>query len=149
MLDIMREADLFEGVSENVLREIARESEEVTFEKDSVIYHAGEASSHIYKLIEGSVDLVMMERHVVHLMVTPTGQIFGWSALVQPYTRMATAKCTAPTKVVRMSRDSIERIIENHPHEGLTILKNLARIVTHRLRDAYTYIHYYGKPDTP
>jgi hypothetical protein len=48
-----------------------------------------------------------------------------------------------------MSRDSIERIIETHPHEGLTILKNLARIVTHRLREAYTYIHYYGKPDTP
>jgi len=89
----------------------------------------------------------MMERHVVHLTVTPSGQIFGWSALVQPYIRMATARCTAPTKAVRMSRDSLERIIESHPHEGLTILKNLARIITYRLRDAYTYIHYYGKPN--
>jgi len=147
MLEIIQEADLFEGVSERVLTEIANEGEEVTFKEGAIIFGEGDVSRHIYELIEGSVDLIMLEKEIVHLTVSRTGQIFGWSALVQPYTRRATAKCTAPTKVFRMSPDSIERIIENHPHEGLAILKNLARIIAHRLREAYTYIHYYGKPD--
>lgn len=144
MLEIVQEADLFQGVSEGVLTEIVNEGEEVTFEEGAIIFDEGEVSRYIYELIEGSVDLIMLKKEVVHLTVSRTGQIFGWSALVQPYTRTATAKCTAPARVIRLSSDSIERIIQNHPHEGLTILRNLARIIAQRLRDAYTYIHYYG-----
>ena len=140
MWEIMQEADLFEGVSEQVVREIADEGEEVAFEEGAVIFNEGEISRHIYELIEGSVDLIMMKKEIVHLTVSRTGQIFGWSSLVQPYMRTATAKCTAPTKVIRMSRDSIERIMEKHPHEGLAIMKNLTRIIAQRLKDAYTYI---------
>lgn len=147
MLDEIQEADLFEGVSERVVKEIASEGEEVSFGEGAIIYGEGEVSTHIYELIGGSVDLIMLEKHVVHLTVSGTGQIFGWSALLPPYRRTATAKCTVPTKTLRISRDSIERIIENHPHEGLAILKNLARIIADRLRAAYTYIHYYGKAD--
>lgn len=144
MLEIIQEAGLFQDVNEGVLAEIANEGEEVAFEEGAIIFEEGEFSQYIYELIEGSVDLIMLKKEIVHLTVSQTGQIFGWSALVHPYTRTATAKCTAPARVIRLSSDSIERIIEKHPREGLTILRNLARIIAERLRDAYTYIHYYA-----
>jgi len=145
MLEIIQEADLFKGVSEGILAEIVREGEEVAFAEGAIIFNEGEDSQHIYELIEGSVDLIMLKKEIVHLTVSRTGQIFGWSALVHPYRRTATAKCTAPARVIKLSSDSIERIIESHPHEGLTILRNLSRIIAERLKDAYTYIHYYGE----
>jgi len=141
MFDIIQEAELFKGVSERVLTEIANDGEEVTFEADTVLFNAGDAAQHIYELTEGSVDLIMLEEHIVHLTVSRTGQIFGWSALVEPYMRTATTKCTARTRAIKMSRHSIERAIEKHPHEGLVILKNLTRIIAGRLQDAYAYIH--------
>ena len=144
MLDSIQEAELFRGVSDRVLAEIANEGEELTFEAGTTLFDAGEDARHIYELVEGSVDLIMLEKHIVHLTVSRTGQIFGWSALVDPYTRTATAKCTSQTKVIKMSRDSIEKAIERHPHEGLAILKNLTRIIAARLRNAYTYIHLLG-----
>jgi len=140
MWEIMQEADLFDGVSEQVVREIAEEGEDVAFAEGAVIFNEGDISRHVYELIEGSVDLIMMKKEIVHLTVSRTGQIFGWSALVQPYQRTATAKCTAPTRVIRISRDSIEKIEEKHPHEGLAIMKNLTRIMAERLRGAYRYI---------
>ena len=140
MWEIMQESDLFDGVSEQVIREIAEEGEEMSFDEGAVIFKEGESSRHVYELIEGSVDLIMMKKEIVHLTVSRAGQVFGWSALVQPYQRTATAKCTAPTRVIRMSRDSIEGIEEKHPHDGLVIMKNLTRIMAQRLKDAYTYI---------
>jgi len=140
MWEIMQEADLFDGVSEQVVREIAEEGEDVAFGEGAVIFNEGDISRHVYELIEGSVDLIMMKKEIVHLTVSRAGQIFGWSALVQPYQRTATAKCTAPTRVIRISRDSIEKIEEKHPHEGLAIMKNLTRIMAERLRGAYRYI---------
>jgi CRP-like cAMP-binding protein len=144
MLDSIQEAELFRGVSERVLEEIAKEGDEITFEAGTTLFDAGEDARHIYELVEGSVDLIMLEKHIVHLTVSRTGQIFGWSALVDPYTRTATAKCTSQTKVIKMSRDSIEKAIERHPHEGLAILKNLTRIIAARLANAYAYIHFLG-----
>ncbi len=144
MLDTIQEAELFKGVSERVLTEIANEGEELTLEAGATLFDAEDDAPHIYELVEGSVDLIMLEKHIVHLTVSRTGQIFGWSALVEPYTRTATAKCTSQTKVIKMSRDSIERAIERHPHEGLAILKNLTRIIAERLRNAYAYINYLG-----
>jgi CRP/FNR family transcriptional regulator, cyclic AMP receptor protein len=144
MFETIQEAELFKGVSDRVLTDIAKESEEVTLEAGTVLFNTGDNAQHVYELVEGSVDLVVLEKEIMYLTVGRTGQIFGWSALVEPYKRTAAAKCTSPTKVIGMSRDSIERIIEKHPHEGLTILKNLIRIVAQRLRDAYTYIHYYA-----
>ena len=144
MLETIQESELFKGVSERVLTDIANEGEELTFEAGTILFNAGDDAQHIYELIEGSVDLIMLEKHIVHLTVSRSGQIFGWSALVESYTRTATAKCTSQTKVIKMSRDSIEKAIERHPHEGLAILKNLTRIIAARLRNAYTYIHLLG-----
>ena len=142
MIDTIQESELFRGVTPRVLTEIAKGSEEMTFLKGAILFGTGETAQDIYELVEGSIDLMALEKEIVHLTVSKSGQIFGWSALVEPYERTATAKCTADTKVVRMSRDSIERTIERHPHEGLVILKNLMGIIAHRLRVAYAYIRY-------
>ncbi len=142
MLETIQESELFRGVTPRVLTEIATASEEITFPKGTILFNAGEAAQDIYELVDGNIDLMAVEKDIVHLTVSRSGQIFGWAALVAPYERTATAKCTADSKVVRMSRDSIQRTIERHPHEGLAILQNLMGIIAHRLREAYAFIQY-------
>jgi len=142
MLETIQESELFRGVTPRILTEIATASEEILFPRGAILFNAGDAAQDIYELVDGNIDLMAVEKEIVHLTVSRSGQIFGWSALVEPYERTATAKCTADSKVVRMSRDAIERTIERHPHEGLAILKNLMGIIAHRLREAYAFIQY-------
>jgi len=144
MLETIQESELFKGVTSRVLVEIANGSEEMAFKKGQIVFVKGESSQDVYELIEGSIDLVALEREIVHLTVSRDGQIFGWSALVEPYNRTATAKCTTDSRVIRIPRDSIERTIEKHPREGTVILKNLMRIIADRLRAAYSYIYSFG-----
>ncbi len=141
MIETVQESELFKGVTPRVLTEIANRSEEMVFQKGQTIFTKGEDSQDVYELIEGSIDLMALGREVVHLTVSRSGQIFGWSALVEPYARTATAKCATDTKVIRIPRDAIEGTIERHPREGTVILKNLMRIVADRLRAAYSYIY--------
>jgi CRP-like cAMP-binding protein len=83
MLETIQESELFRGVTPRVLTEIANESEEMTFEEGMLLFSAGEPAQDIYELVEGSVDLVALEKELVHLTVSRSGQIFGWSALVE------------------------------------------------------------------
>jgi CRP-like cAMP-binding protein len=136
-----KESDLFKGVSQRVLGEIGKLSEEVVFEKDLVIFRTDQEASYIYELAEGIVDIVVSEKDNMHYSIMRPNEIFGWSALVEPYVYTATARCITKVKVIQIARDVIEDTVKRHPAEGLIIYKHLAGIIGQRLRSAYQYIY--------
>lgn len=139
-----KESDLFKGVSQRVIAEIGKMAEEITFKKDSVIFRTDEEAPYIYELAEGVVDIIVLEKDNMHFSVIRPGEIFGWSALVEPYVYIAMANCVTDVKVIRIARDSIENVVKRHPAEGLMIYKHLAGIIGNRLRSAYQYIYRQG-----
>jgi CRP-like cAMP-binding protein len=136
-----KESDLFKGVSQRVIGEIGKLSEEVLFEKDFVIFSTDDEAPYIYELVEGTVDIVVSEKDNMHYSVVRPNEIFGWSALVEPYVYTATARCITKVKVIRIARDAIEDTVKRHPAEGLIIYKHLAGLIGQRLRSAYQYIY--------
>lgn len=130
------ESDLFKGVSQRFITRIANSAEERTYKKNSVIFEKGEQASYFYVLVAGDVHIEIGQNEGT-LAVRRTGEVFGWSALVEPYSYTATARCAAETKVLRVSRDLVEAAVKEHPGEGLAVLKNLTGIIAGRLRFAY------------
>jgi CRP-like cAMP-binding protein len=131
------ESDLFKGVSQRFITKVARGAEEQTFRKNTTVFKAGEKASHFYVLVSGDVHVEIGETEGSTLAVNRPGEIFGWSALVEPYVYTAVAKCMQETKVIKISRDLVEAAIKEHPEEGLAVLKNLTGIIAGRLRYAY------------
>ena len=136
-----KESDLFKGVSQRVIAEIGKMGEEMVFKREDIIFGTDEKASAIYEMVEGEVDIVVLEKENMHFVVKRPGEIFGWSALVEPYVYTATAKCLKVTRVIRIGRDVIENVVKRHPEEGLIIYKHLTGIVAQRLRSAYQYIY--------
>ncbi len=136
-----KEFDLFQGVSQRVIGEIGKLGEEVSFNQDDIVFGADEPGSFFYELVEGEVDIVVLEKENMHFVVKRPGEIFGWSALVDPYVYSATARCLSPTRAIRIGRDVIENVVKRHPEEGLIIYKHIIGIVAQRLRSAYQYIY--------
>jgi CRP-like cAMP-binding protein len=130
------ESDLFAGVSQRFITRVANGAEEQSYTKNSVIFKKGEQASHFYVLVEGDVHIEIGETGGT-LAVSRTGEVFGWSALVEPYRYTASARCIGDTRVIKISSDIVEAAIMEHPGEGLAILKNLTRIIAGRLRYAY------------
>lgn len=133
----IKESDLFKGVSQRFITKIANNSEEEIFKKNAFIFKTGEKASHFFVLAEGAIDISLGKREGAHMSVSKPGEIFGWSALVEPYVYTANAKATKDARVIRVSRDLIEQAISEHPAEGLAVLKNLTGIIAQRLRYAY------------
>lgn len=130
------EADLFKGVSQRFITRIANGADEQNYKKDSVIFNRGEDAPHFYVLAAGDVHIDIGGAEGT-LAVSRPGEVFGWSALVEPYRYTATARCVQDTKVIRISRDLLEAAIEEHPSEGLVVLKHLTGVIAGRLRYAY------------
>jgi CRP-like cAMP-binding protein len=133
----IKESDLFKGVSQRFITKIAKNSEEATFRRNSIIFRAGEPAGRFYVLVEGEVEISLGKREGPRLLVNRPGEVFGWSALVEPYVFTATARARRDTKVLAISRDLVEGAINEHPAEGIAVLKNLTGIIAQRLRYAY------------
>ena len=130
------ESDLFKGVSQRFITRIANASEEHNYKVNSIIFKKGEQALFFYVLAAGDVHIGLGETEG-RLAVNKPGEVFGWSALVAPYVYTATARSVKDTKVIKISRDLIEEVIQEHPAEGITVLKNLSAIIAGRLRFSY------------
>jgi CRP-like cAMP-binding protein len=132
------ESELFKGVSQRFITRIANASEEQNYKAKSIIFKRGENAPYFYVLVKGDVHAETGAEET--LAVTKPGEVFGWSALVAPYVYTATAMCTRDTRVIRISRDVLEEVINEHPAEGIAVMKNLTAIIANRLRYAYRQI---------
>lgn len=141
IVEAIEESDLFKGVRPEFLNEIGKIGEIKHFKKDAIICKTNEKAKYIYQLVEGQIDIMLAEKEIIHFTVNRPGEIFGWSALVEPYIYTATARSKTESRVVRMSRDSLEKIIIRYPTDGLAILRHLTSIISQRLRHAYLYIY--------
>lgn len=138
------ESDLFRNTSQVFLQELGEAGEIQTFNPGDIICRANDKARYVYQLLEGQIDIMITKKKTIHFAVDRPGEIFGWSALVEPYIYTATARCNSPAKVLRLSRESVERLIVKYPSDGLAILRHLTSIISQRLRNAYLYIYNKG-----
>ncbi len=134
------ESELFKNLSNAALESIKRHSFERDCEGDHLVFHAGEEANDFYILANGSVALVMGPAEEMCFVVSRPGEVFGWSALVEPYRYQASARCMVPSHLLVIPRQAVEETSRDYPADGTAIFKNLAGIVTRKLREAYQNI---------
>lgn len=135
---IIEESDLFKGLNPEIISHIAENMIEEFYSKGSFIFKETYLAEHFYILEEGEIRLSVGEQgRVTHLVSNP-GEAFGWSSLVGRDRYTASAECLAPSKVIRIEKDRINKIFENDPASGLVFFRRLAGIIGERLMRTYS-----------
>jgi CRP-like cAMP-binding protein len=134
---LIGESYLFRNLGEAALQVIREHGSERAYGGSDQVFREGDKADNFYVLEEGSVHLVMGCAEDLCFTVDRAGEMFGWSALVEPYRYRATARCTSPTRLLVIPRSAVEEVERDYPRDGIVIFKNLAAIVTERLCEAY------------
>ena len=133
----IKEIDLFEGMSQGFIDEIAKIMVEESCNKGSFLFREGEPADNFYVLEEGGVRLTIGEEGHITYTINTSGDSFGWSSLVDRDVYTASAECNEPTKVIKIEKEKLRRIFDKHQFSGLMFYKRLARIIGERLINNY------------
>ncbi len=133
----IREAELFKGMPGHVQTEITDISKEEVLSVGHVLFKQGDTADYLYIMQEGLIEITVQAEERMIFSVDEFDSVFGWSALVEPRRYTATAKCKKNSKVVKIDGDRLMRIFQNHPVEGLGVMRRLAGIVAGRLMGCY------------
>jgi len=134
---IVNEIDLFRGIDPEVMEEIANICSEEEYTKDTVLFEKGEEAEFFYILEQGTLNLVIKNGGSLIYGLTESGQVFGWSSLVESGVYTASGVCATDLKAVKIEREKLERVFDRHPEVGFKVLKRLAGVISQRLSNAY------------
>ncbi|MDI6756382.1 MAG: cyclic nucleotide-binding domain-containing protein, partial [Thermodesulfobacteriota bacterium] len=98
----------------------------------------GEPLRAFYVLLKGAVSIKMrLAEHgeLVLSTLKETGEIFGWSALVEEGRSTATAECLEETRILSFAKKDIEDLFRRNPALGYQFMKRLATLISRRLQN--------------
>jgi CRP-like cAMP-binding protein len=108
----------------------------LAFPQDTRIYTIGDEVDDFYVLVEGTVrfTLGLGKRETAAGDIIRRGEVFGWAALVEGYSRrIATAYCLTACEVVALDGASLRALMDADPLAGYLIMKQLAVLLTSEL----------------
>ena len=139
----LKRSEVFLGLDDSELDQIAAlpSCREEDYQPGEVIFKVGDEAKNLYLLEEGQVDLLMKvytqqnqaAQSIVADRIT-TGDLFGWSALVGPYSRVMSATCQKHSRVVVISGAELLALFERDYHIGYKIFQSLSRVIATRLK---------------
>jgi CRP-like cAMP-binding protein len=136
----VEQSEMFKGLSEAVLKEIATFSRAVDYPRGATIFEEGDKAENVcvldYGLVTLRIETPASEEKVMVTAIRDAGEVFGWSALIEPYVYTSTAVCLEASKVTIVEGSALKRLLEENPAAGYVVMKNVSSIVASRLRKA-------------
>jgi CRP-like cAMP-binding protein len=134
---ILQEIELFEGIDPEIMNEIVNICSEENYPQNTVLFKMGEEAECLYILEEGIVKLVIENGGTISFTLEESGEVFGWSSLVESGHYTASGVCATDVKALKIERDELNKIFNLHPNVGLKVLKRLGDVISQRLTEAY------------
>ena len=134
---ILSETEFFKDIESEVMNKISAISKEEEHPKDTVLFKKDEEAKSLFILKEGTVNLVIQNGGTLSTPLTESGEVFGWSCMVEGGIYTASGICATDSKIVKIDRDNLEEIFDQHPAVGLKILKRMGAVFSKRLSGAY------------
>ncbi|MBW2183699.1 MAG: cyclic nucleotide-binding domain-containing protein [Deltaproteobacteria bacterium] len=91
--------------------------------------------------MEGTIAIQIRLKKYQHVVVSTAeekGELFGWSALVEPKRYSASVKCLKEVRVLSINGEELEKLFEEDPVMGLTFMKKIASLIDNRLNAVRT-----------
>lgn len=135
LLDYAICVSLFDELNSNELIQVVDYLRLVGFDKDEVLFRENEPGTFACYVYEGelSVSKLRGDTEVVIADISE-GRSIGEMALFDSFPRSATVRTTTPGKLIMLTEERFDQLIEEHPRLGVKILRRLARLMSLNLR---------------
>ena len=138
--ETLKEFTLFKGVNDEVLKDIAKLCRERSYSEGDSCFLQGRKATELYFCRSGTVDVTVQVREPWGMEVTVhtarAGELFGWSAMLEPYVYTASAKCQERTKVICINRSDLIDFFGKKPEAGYLVMTNLGAVISSRLTES-------------
>lgn len=99
----------------------------IVFEAGETIFEQGDGSDQSYRILAGSVDIVILGNDGAEKRIASLGpqEVFGEMGIIDPAPRSATAIAREPTACEVLSADEVIDLMSSDPQQVMDLMKAL------------------------
>jgi aspartate ammonia-lyase len=146
LIKFLQNVELFEDLDEKEIAVISSDFEELTINKDTILYEENTPRENLYVISEGEIELFRK---------TPFGEekrlgifckydFMGEGCFIDDSPHSTSARATLDSKLFILSREKFIQIENNHPNIPLKILSRMSKVIFRRMQFAATRVINYG-----
>ena len=125
--DLLSNIPLFESLTPEDLKALARRLENTEFKEGDVIFKQGDEGSALFIIEDGAVEISYGDgKAKVLLAHLFAGQYFGELSVFDKAPRSATATTTRASRLVRLDRDDLVDFVNKNPSAALRIIAEMS-----------------------
>lgn len=135
---MLRDIGLFGGLDDESLEILAKELPTSQVESGAVIVREGENARDMFVVAAGELEVLKHGREgEIRVAMLGPGDWFGEMTILDVQPRSATVRAVAPTMLVRMSAEHVDKLLYRRDVKAYALLiMNIARELSRRLRVA-------------
>jgi len=141
----LRGVDIFAGLSDENLGLIVKSSVIRGYRAGEYCAVQGKTTDQLLIVNSGKVAVevwvdVPRHSHTVTIATLTKGRVCAWSALVPPYVLTGSVRCMEPVQMIAINDSDLRRLLANQPQVEAVVMRNLAGVISSRLRDSQTQL---------
>jgi CRP/FNR family transcriptional regulator, cyclic AMP receptor protein len=145
IVDTLRQTGLAEGLTQEELEELVPICRQRKFPENEEVFGEASEGNELYIICTGRVSIEVglpnrPGRKSERLATATSGMIFGEISLVDGSPRSAGARTMEETSVLEIMSEDIRAVMDKHPRIGYVIMKNLATVLSARLRNTNIWL---------
>lgn len=148
LLSILKKAEHFTAGLDNAgLGKLAAIAVPEEYDTNAILTQEDERARDLFIIVKGSISVEMNLTHdtpPVSILKIRDGETVGELSFLDGARRSASLKAVVPTSVIRLPYDKMDELFNMDNGTGLIIMRNLAKLVTQRLRDANFGLRYFA-----
>jgi CRP/FNR family cyclic AMP-dependent transcriptional regulator len=135
LVPILRELRFLHGVSDEHLEQIAEVARLVKYAKGDTIFREGEPYANVYLIVDGEVSLEICApgRGCQRILTVGTGELLGWSPLLEQTHATVTARTLTPVSAVAINGGQMLTLCEHNPTLGYEFMRHTALAMAQRI----------------
>jgi CRP-like cAMP-binding protein len=136
VLDSLCAIPMFDGLTSSDLKVIAQYMNCLDVGPGDVVFLEGEPGDYVCFVASGALEVSKASPagQLTLLTTLSQGQSIGEMAVIEDAPRSATVVAQSAARLVTLSRRDFESLLATHPTIGISILKGIARVLSHNLR---------------
>ena len=135
--ETLRRFPLFASLEDDVLKQFAIAGEFCQKRKNLWLFREGNRADSLYLILEGEIMILVPlgSKVIQHVGISKLseGEIFGWSALVEPYQYQLGAKTDSSCTLAKFNGVKLCEIMTHNPYVGYIMMSRITQVIGERL----------------
>lgn len=139
MTQAIHQISIFQDLTEDEASRVAAVCVERTYHEGEIIFVEHTEGNELFLILEGEVTIQLEltnQDDAMPLVTLGPGDVFGELSVVDEAPRSATARCVRSARVLVLTKEDFDRLIESDHDLGLKVMRNVAQLVSRRVRQA-------------